>query len=98
MTITTNELAVMRTKLANQRTYLAYMRTGLAIAGIAGIFKKKKILFFGIFMIITSAFQYYALNKNINDNENVNHVLLDYLPLIYVVLSIGILYLQVYYK
>ena len=48
MTITTNELAVMRTKLANQRTYLSYMRTGLAIAGIAGIFKKKKILIFGI--------------------------------------------------
>ena len=38
MVITSNELALKRTKLANQRTYLAYMRTGFAIASIAGVF------------------------------------------------------------
>ena len=39
-----NDLAKIRTKLANQRTYLAYMRTGFAIAAIAGSFKKKHLL------------------------------------------------------
>ena len=37
--INNNQLAIERTKLANQRTYLAYIRTGFAIAGISGIFK-----------------------------------------------------------
>ena len=49
-----NELAKIRTKLANQRTYLAYMRTGFTIATIAGIFKKMWIILFGIIMIIGS--------------------------------------------
>ena len=37
MPVSSNDLAIQRTKFANQRTYLAYMRTGFGIAGIAGI-------------------------------------------------------------
>ena len=40
MPVSSNDLAIQRTKFANQRTYLAYMRTGFGIAGIAGAFKK----------------------------------------------------------
>ena len=40
MSVNNNDLAIERTKLANQRTYLAYMRTGFGIASIAGSFKK----------------------------------------------------------
>ena len=38
--LTSYELAIKRTKLANERTYLAYMRTGFGIAALAGVFKK----------------------------------------------------------
>ena len=48
------DLSIYNTKLANQRTYLAYVRTGFVIAGVAGIFKKKWIAFFGLIMIILS--------------------------------------------
>jgi len=33
--ISSNDLAIKRTKMANQRTYLAYMRTGFGIASLA---------------------------------------------------------------
>lgn len=36
MTISSNDLALERTRLANQRTYLADMRTGFVVAAIAG--------------------------------------------------------------
>ena len=52
------ELAIQRTKLANQRTYLSYVRTGFVIAGVAGFFKKKWMAYFGLFMIIGSTYQY----------------------------------------
>ena len=53
-----NELAIQRTKFANQRTYLAYMRTGFGIAALAGNFKKTWIMLFGLVMIIGSSIQY----------------------------------------
>ncbi len=92
--ISSNQLAIKRTKLANQRTYLAYMRTGLSIAAIAGNFKKHYLLMFGLFMIFTSAYQYHTAIKNLNANIHKESVVMDYLPLIYVILSLGVLYLQ----
>lgn len=32
-----NDLTILKIKLANQRTYLAYMRTGFAVAGVGWI-------------------------------------------------------------
>ena len=90
----TNDLAKQRTKLANQRTYLAYMRTGFAIAGIAGIFKKKWIACFGVLMIIGSIIQYLIINNDLDQNTVTNNKWLDRLPILYVVLSLGALYLQ----
>ena len=46
--ISSNELAIKRTKMANERTYLAYMRTGFGIAALAGVFKKWWIIIFGV--------------------------------------------------
>ena len=89
------DLAKLRTKLASQRTYLAYMRTGFAIASIAGVFKKPYLVIFGLIMILLSSIQYYLLLKNIETNT-MDLSKMHYLPLIYVVLSIGILYLQFY--
>ena len=92
------QLAKIRTKLANQRTYLAYIRTGLVIAGVAGIFKKKRLVFFGLFMVVTSSYQYFKYNSYLKENLYLESDLLDNLPLIYIFLSIFIFYLQFYYK
>jgi uncharacterized membrane protein YidH (DUF202 family) len=89
-----NKLALQRTKFANQRTYLAYMRTGFAIAVIAGTYKKLWVALFGIIMILGSTIQYVLLNHRIINNEDLNVHMLDYIPLIYVGLSLGTMYLQ----
>ena len=94
MSVNNNDLAIERTKLANQRTYLAYMRTGFGIASIAGSFKKNWIAGFGIIMIIGSLIQYVLINNNLNLKKNPNDSALDMIPIIYVVLSLGALYLQ----
>ena len=90
-----NDLSKLRTKLSSQRTYLSYMRTGFAIASIAGVFKKPYLVIFGLIMIVLSTIQYYLLLQNIETNS-MNLKNLHYLPLIYVILSIGVLYLQFY--
>lgn len=92
--LTTNELAVQRTKLSNQRTYLAYMRTGFAISAIAGVFKKWWITLFGIIMILGSLLQYVIINNSLNHKTSLHHGFLDFIPVIYIILSIGALYLQ----
>ena len=69
-----NELALQRTKLSNQRTYLSYMQAGLAIAAIAGTFKKKWIALFGVLMVIGSTIQYIVLNNMIQKKEYIHHV------------------------
>ena len=92
--ITNNELAIERTKLANQRTYLAYMRTGFAIAAIAGVFNKKWIVLLGVIMIIGSLIQYIVLNYELKNRRFAQNDILDYIPVVYVPISLGILYLQ----
>ena len=94
MTLTSNDLAIQRTKLANQRTYLAYLRTGFAIASIAGTFKKLWICTFGIIMIVVSSLQYIVINYNLKNNLDINTNSLDIVPVLYVILSLGALYLQ----
>lgn len=92
--MSSTDLAIQRTQLANQRTYLAYMRTGFAIAGIAGAFKKLWIVLFGILMIVGSSFQYMILSENLKNGEVNNSQLLEYLPLLYSILSLIVLFLQ----
>ena len=87
-------LANKRTKLANQRTYLAYMRTGFGIASVAGAFKKMWVALFGVIMIIGSLVQYLLINKKLDNREEFDDKILDLFPVIYVVLSLGTLYLQ----
>jgi uncharacterized membrane protein YidH (DUF202 family) len=94
----TVKLAIIRSKLANQRTYLSYIRTGLSIAAIAGIFKKYKILYFGLFMTITSGYQYYVINKSLDTKIILENNFLDLIPLIYIVLSFIVFYLQFHKK
>ena len=94
MSVSSYDLAIQRTKLANQNTYLAYMRNGFAIASIGGSFKKMWIAGFGILMIIGSVIQYILINNNLKKKKNTNSLVLDLLPIIYVVLSIGALYLE----
>ena len=89
-----NELAIKRTKLANQRTYLAYMRTGFSIASIAGSFKKYWIVLFALVMIVGSSIQYLIVNNHLEQIKNPNNHILDMFPIVYVVLSVGTLYLQ----
>ena len=96
--ISSNELAIKRTKMANERTYLAYMRTGFGIAALAGVFKKWWIVIFGLIMLILSTVQYHTvnnqLNNQLNNKENLNTPILELLPIIYVVLGLLILFLQ----
>lgn len=98
MGINNNELAFERTRLANQRTYLAYMRTGFAIAAIAGIFKKKWITLFGIFMIFGSLYQYIYINDSLINNHRLDTNIHDSMPIIYTILSLGVLSLYVKFK
>ena len=95
--ISSNTLAVQRTKMANQRTYLAYMRTGFGIASLAGAFKKWWIGLFGILMIIGSCIQYLVVNHRLQQNEDPIVPEFDLLPVIYVLLGMGVLYVQ-YFK
>ena len=92
--ISSKNMAITNTKMANQRTYLAYVRTGFVIAGVAGIFKKKWIALFGIIMILGSTIQYYLINRDLNDKINTEYDLFDKMPIVYVLLSVGVLYLQ----
>lgn len=94
MKVSSNELAIQRTKFSNQRTYLAYMRTGFGIAALAGTFKKFWIMTFGLIMIITSSLQYISINNSLDTKNNPKNILLDKVPLIYVFLSLGALFLQ----
>ena len=94
MPVSNNALAIQRTKLANQRTYLAYMRTGFGIASIAGSFKQMWMAGFGIAMIVGSLVQYALLNANLNSEIDPNNKVLDLVPIIYVFLSLGAMYLQ----
>ena len=94
MKVNSNELAIQRTKFANQRTYLAYMRTGFGIAALAGTFKKFWIMTFGLIMIIMSSLQYVSINNSLETENNPKNMLLDKVPLIYVFLSLGALFLQ----
>ena len=86
--------SILNTKLANQRTYLAFVRTGFVIAGVAGVFKKNWIAFFGIIMIIGSTVQYYLINRDLNEKKNIMNDLFDNMAILYVLLSVGVLYIQ----
>ena len=90
-----NELALERTKLANQRTYLAYVRTGFVIAGIAGIFKKKWIAVFGLIMVLGSTIQYYLIDLHLDEGTILHSKILDMMPILYIVLSVGAFWLQI---
>ena len=49
-------------------------------------------------MIVGSTFQYYALNKDLNDKKSLRHDLFDMMPILYVFLSVGALFLQMQKK
>ena len=89
-----SKLAIQNTKLANLRTYLAYMRTGFAIASLAGLFKKNYIFFSGLFIILLSTYQYWYINKQLDNNEPIDNIYFDNIPIIYMALSIFVLLLQ----
>ena len=88
------DYTIANSKMANQRTYLAYVRTGFVIAGVAGVFKKKWIAVFGIIMILGSTIQYYLINRDLDNKKQMNKDLFDNMAIIYVLLSVGVLYLQ----
>lgn len=87
-----------RTKLANQRTYLAYIRTGFAISVFAKIYKKVYIVYYGIFMLFMSTFQYLVINNNIDEQNDLNNKYIDFIPVIYGVIAIIIIYMQFTFK
>lgn len=92
--VNNNQLAILRTKLANQRTYLAYLRTGLAVAALGGYFKYIFIFILGLLMMILSLIQYYLITKNMNQQSHKANIYLDYIPLIYIIISFMAFYLQ----
>lgn len=92
--LTSVDYTIANTKMANQRTYLAYVRTGFVIAGVAGVFKKKWIAVFGIIMILGSTIQYYLINRDLDNKKSLNKDIFDNMAILYVLLSVGVLYLQ----
>ena len=89
-----SDYAIANTKMANQRTYLAFVRTGFVIAGVAGVFKKNWIAFFGIVMIVGSTIQYYLINRDLDGQKKITEDLFDNMAILYVLLSVGVLYIQ----
>jgi uncharacterized membrane protein YidH (DUF202 family) len=87
-----NNLAILRTKLANQRTYMAFVRTGAVIAAAAGSFKSPKIILIAILLIIASTWQYFLVNKNVVQEEMVISDFVDYLPYGFVFFSTLVLW------
>ena len=67
--VSSNELAKMRTALANQRTYLAYTRTGFAVVAIAAKFKSNIVIAVGMLLIAVGVYQYYTIATDIENNE-----------------------------
>lgn len=61
-------LAVMRTALANQRTYLAYTRTGFAVVALAAKFKSLVVILVGMVLITVGVYQYYTIALDL-ENE-----------------------------
>ena len=49
---------------------------------------------FGIIMIVFSSIQYLVVNQRLNEKMDPNVAELEKLPVIYVILALGILYLQ----
>ena len=49
---------------------------------------------FGMMMIIGSTIQYYLINQDLNDKQDITNDLFDNMAIIYVLLSVGVLYLQ----
>lgn len=84
--------AIENTRLANQRTYMAYMRTSFIISAIAGMFKKKWIVGFGVVTIVMSTIQYLMLEYDLHYGEDLTD--LSIFAVIYVILAFGVLYLQ----
>ena len=84
-----SNVALSRTKMANHRTYLAYMRTALAVAGIAGIFRKLWIALFGVVMAIGSTIQYAIVNVRLDEGRSASTPVLDYLPVGYAALAVA---------
>ena len=61
-------LAVMRTALANQRTYLAYTRTGFAVVALAAKFKSLVVILGRYGINYRGVYQYYTIALNL-ENE-----------------------------
>lgn len=88
------ELSILRTKLSNQRTYLLYIQAGFVLASIAGMFKKKMLIMLGIIIIIFSSMQYYYISNKLKNKEVVDTRIIDNIPLLFIFISITVLYLQ----
>jgi uncharacterized membrane protein YidH (DUF202 family) len=93
-TVSSTELALKRTKFANERTYLAYLRTGLGIAAVAGAFKKWWVCGFGILMLLLSSIHFILTNVSLNKKDDPKNQVMEYLPLAYAILALGVLYMQ----
>lgn len=95
MTVSTNDLAYIRTQLANNRTYLAYVRTGFAIAAIAGLYKKLYFVLFGLIILLGSTIQYLYIEYHLDNRSEINDFKnIDSLPIIILPITLLIFYLQ----
>lgn len=95
MTVNNNDLAYIRTQLANNRTYLSYVRTGFAIAAIAGFYKKFYFILYGLIIIIGSTIQYAYIEYHLKNRSDINNFEnIDLLPIIILPLTLLIFYLQ----
>jgi len=70
MTVKQNSqnMAVMKTALANQRTYLAYTRTGFAVVALAAKFKSLVVILVGMILITVGVYQYYTIALDLENN------------------------------
>jgi uncharacterized membrane protein YidH (DUF202 family) len=91
------QLALLRTKFANERTYMAYLRTGLAISAISLPFKKYYIVLLGIIMIICSTIQYYYVSYRLNHGIYFDLGVFELVPVITTILILGLFYLEMRY-
>ena len=68
------------------------------LAAIAGTFKNMYVVAIAIFFMIVSTYQYYIIDKNLNEDILLGSNFMDMMPLLFLVLSCITLYLQWYKK
>lgn len=67
--LSTNDLALIRTGLANERTYLAYVRSGFVGIGLGIELNMLSAMLIGVGFVVAGMYQYYQVKSMLRRAE-----------------------------